>query len=163
MVPTDDLYADLFPALEDVEDDPISDTFEEVGYEAKLSINNLGSLFLFLLFQPIQVLFYKILRRMCKFKPTHRIQKYAESKLNSLLWNGLISFYSSTYLITTMIAFLNMFDLRLDSKEHSAIEIFSSLLSLGFVVGSVVIPCTVMISLYIKIKAVHGLKFTDTE
>jgi hypothetical protein len=50
MVPTDNLYANLFPALENVEDDPISDTFEEVGYEAKISINNLGSLFLFLLF-----------------------------------------------------------------------------------------------------------------
>lgn len=28
MVPTDDLYADIFPALNEVEDDPISETFE---------------------------------------------------------------------------------------------------------------------------------------
>jgi hypothetical protein len=28
MVPTDDLYTDIFPALNEVEDDPISDTFE---------------------------------------------------------------------------------------------------------------------------------------
>ena len=53
MVPTDDLYVNLFPALDDVEDDPISDAFEEIGYEAKLSINNLGSLFLFMLLQPV--------------------------------------------------------------------------------------------------------------
>jgi hypothetical protein len=53
MVPTDDLYTFIFPGLESVEDDPISSTFEEVGYEAKLSINNLGSLFLFILLQPI--------------------------------------------------------------------------------------------------------------
>jgi hypothetical protein len=52
MVPTDDLYVELFPALDDVDDDPISETFEQIGYEAKLSINNLGSLLLFMILQP---------------------------------------------------------------------------------------------------------------
>jgi hypothetical protein len=62
-----------------------------------------------------------------------------------------------------MIAFVNMFDLRLDSKEHSAIEIFSSLMSLTFLASSVVIPCLVMATLYIKIKEIHSLRFTDND
>ena len=49
MVPTDALYGELF-GLDDVEDEPISDVFEEIGYESKLSMNNLGSLFLLLIF-----------------------------------------------------------------------------------------------------------------
>ena len=79
------------------------------------------------------------------------------------MWNGLISFYSSTYLITTMIAFVNMFDLRLDGEQYSAIEVFSSLMSLVILVCSVIIPCVIMISLYVKIRAIHGLKLTDPD
>lgn len=83
--------------------------------------------------------------------------------MKSLVWNGLISFYSSTYLITTMIAFLNMYDLRLTAKEYSGIEVLSSLLSVIIIVGSVMIPSVVMISLYLKIQAIASLKLTDSD
>ena len=113
MIPTDDLYESVFRVSE-AEDEAVSDKFEEIGYESKISIVNLGSLFLFILIQPIQIVFYRLVKNACKNKEgkiNKKLHKYADNKLKEICWNGLIDFYRSTYLCLTMIAFINMYDL----------------------------------------------------
>ena len=158
MIPTDDLYAKLF-SLDDVDDEPVSAIFEEIGYESKLSMNNLGSLFLLLIFQPLQIFIFKMLKKacFCKKEPIAKtVTKISDSRLDSLIWNGLLSFYQSTYLVTTMIALINMHDLRLDSEKYSFIEVTSSLLALILLAMAVLVPLIVSISLLIKISEIDN-------
>lgn len=157
MIPTDDLYAKLF-RLDEVDDEPVSAVFEEIGYESKLSMNNLGSLFLLLIFQPLQILIFKILKKacFCKREPIAKtVIKIADSRLDNLIWNGLISFHQSTYLVTTMIALINMYDLRLDSAKYTFIEVTSSLLALFLLAMAVLVPTVVSICLLVKINEIE--------
>ena len=47
LIPTDYVYEEIF-ALESIDDESESEIFEEVGYENRLAVNNIGSLLIFI-------------------------------------------------------------------------------------------------------------------
>jgi hypothetical protein len=163
MIPTDGLYGQIFDVSEDLEDEPKNDLFEEVGYEATLSMNNLGSLFLFMLLQPVQAIILKLIKKLNfykKFKPIKKVKKFAKGQLKSIFWNGIISFYSGAYLVISMIGMINILDLRF-GKDYESIEVFSSILAILFVIFAVTFPFCIGILFFRKLSKIEFLKLTD--
>jgi len=88
----------------------------------------------------------------CKREPiAKRVRKFSDSRIDDLMWNGLLSFYGSTYLVTTMTGLINMFDLRLDSAKYTFIEVACSVIAIVLLVMAVLVPLIVSISLLVKI------------
>lgn len=44
-----------------------------------------------------------------------RLIKYFKSKKEQIFWNAVVSFYFSNYLVLSMIGFISIRDIRLDS------------------------------------------------
>ena len=117
--------------LADLEDDPISEQFESVGYENKSIVYvNLGSLLVFIVLMPITYYLFSLV--LClphkKIKNSDLIKMSClgrwissqkrkfwfsiQTKRDSIVWNGFLRFYTQNYLILTVIGWIGVKDLR---------------------------------------------------
>ena len=85
--PTDYIYALAFNLTND---EPVSDLFESVGYGFKMTINNIGSLLIYILIIPVWALVIFIVKKKCCIK---KIKDFGNRKWQSFIWNGVIDFY----------------------------------------------------------------------
>lgn len=98
-------------------------------------IMNFGSLFLALLFIPVQILFLRFIRSFPGVF-THCMH-YIATKYDSMIWNGLISVFNETYFLLVLTAKLNF--LILFEDNHWA-SILNSVLALVTEAVCIVLP-----------------------
>lgn len=153
--PTDDLYQAQFQ-VNDMEDDALTEQFDLVGYGTMICFSNLGSLLIFMFLQPASILIFVILLlaipRMCCLKLRIRIRK----QLDAMLFNDLIAFYDSNYLVLSIIGWIGMQDLRL-TTDHLMGERLGSLSSICLFTFSLAYPCLVIVTYSCKLKSVKYL------
>lgn len=118
-------------------------------------INNIGSVLLFIIIQPVTIILCKIVKK-CVNPNSNRVSKwvvnFCEKKLDQLLWNGIIGFYTESYLFLSFIGWLSLKDQRL-SSEHTATEKFSTLLGYLLFAFSFIWPVFVHYFVASKFKA----------
>jgi hypothetical protein len=91
---------DLIPAEEpleyifgfsDVEDGSISVTYEDLGYESRLSVNNMGSLFITnVLLPPFYATVLFLMMKILGRKFARKIKQMFQKKFEKLFWNSII-------------------------------------------------------------------------
>lgn len=104
--PVSGAYERWFHFTEITTDHALNDQFNTVGYGSIFLINNVGSLFFFVIINIIAPLILWLLRR---YKPLKRV-KIVQSKIDSLasntLWSGTIGFFASNYLVLSVVSFI---------------------------------------------------------
>lgn len=109
-VPTDDLY-DYMMSMSDYDDSPMRDSeqFESVGYEASLTVTNMGSMFILMVATPVFMILAWTLSWSC-FKACGKPGKWFNSKgqgyLDSMFFNGIIGSIDAGYLVLTITALI---------------------------------------------------------
>lgn len=154
VLPTDDIYGWMFN-FDNFDGKPISDQFSAVGYETTFFVLNLGSLYIFMVLQPIFSMILWYLNCSCSFcfrfmKIRPRIQKY----FKSFYWNGLISFVDSSYLVLCMTAMIGEKDFRF-AAEFTALERFNSVNALLALIVCSAFPVFIAFIYCCKIKSAH--------
>ena len=85
-----------------------------------------------------------------KYYITKKMQKYFDKKYQKLCWNGILEFYTSTYIFLSLIGWMSLYDLRF-GPEYTHTERFSSLFGICLFVYSIVFPmfyCGLLIRKY---------------
>ena len=110
-IPTDEIYEYVFEFSE-VDDEPLSEEFEAVGYESRLTLINMGSLFLVnFLVLPLFLLIALLVFYWFKLcTPGNRITRYlfkkAKGQVDEFFFNGIIMTIDASLLVTTIIALI---------------------------------------------------------
>ena len=79
------------------ESEPFSSSFDELGYQSGYFIINMGSSFLFFLFEAVLISVALIVRRF--FKNCSGLKKIAVSIVNATFYNGIFAFLNSLQII----------------------------------------------------------------
>ena len=86
--------------------EPFSDNFEELGFESKYVLNNLGTMLIFYLLYPILMLLHSILLRLCQCTLCcKRIQK---SLQNLIYYKLIITVVFESYAIVAISCFVGL-------------------------------------------------------
>lgn len=72
------------------------------------------------------------------------LKNFFNSKLESLIWNGYITFYFSAYLVLSMIGWISINDLRFGS-DFTPTENFSSILGVILAAFSILYPILIAV------------------
>ena len=76
LIPTEEIYELIFRSLS-FDDSKLHYNFDVVGYKNKLVINNMGSLFIYILLQPICLGLYRVLAAFFKDMTCKNLLKYS--------------------------------------------------------------------------------------
>ena len=127
VLPTDDIYVPIFGW----NNEPYSDEAELIGYESRYTIENTGSLLIYLICIGLRtLLFYTILKRCDpKFK---RTRSWAKRKQNDFLFSGAIDFYNENYLCIVFSLGINSSSFKLNSLAEFVNNLFAISLSVAF-------------------------------
>jgi hypothetical protein len=139
-VPTDDLYDEYFNFAQ-VEEKSVSDQFEIVGYGATLIIRNMGSMFLILFLNPIVYLIAKVLICFAPASTRNLVKKklLRPWALQNLSLNNFIQFFDSNYMVLSLMAMINLKDLRITS-EYLFVERLNSAFALTWLILQLAYP-----------------------
>jgi hypothetical protein len=109
----------------------------------------MGSLFLYILIQPLYVFFLRVFVALFKDKNSCRkVKQYSHKRLRDFCWNDCLAFYTENYLVLSCVGWLGMFELRF-GKNYQDSENFSSVLAIFLTVFSVTYPLFIAI-FYLK-------------
>ena len=106
IIPTDDIYATIFPSTSSDDLEPLYPNLKYIGMDTTIFLNNLGSLFFMIVLYPFLVVIFYLGKKM----PLKT--KGFKSKLASLdtvlFWNSPIMTITESYSIITMSVFVNL-------------------------------------------------------
>jgi hypothetical protein len=103
-LPVGPLYEKIFK-FEKINDQVLSDQFDNAGYSSIFIVKNIGSLFLISTVEIFISLSLWVTRRF-KLLGAQNLQSKVDSIAERTLWNSLIDFYASNYLVFTVTAFI---------------------------------------------------------
>ena len=140
LIPTDDFY-DNYLNFKSVKEKSYSDQFEAVGYGATLMLKNMGSLFLLLLSIPFTVLIGAIITFIVPKQDwllccRNYVRPWGEEKQK---WNNFILYVDQNYVVLSLMALINIKDLRLTS-EYNFVERFNSAFALIWLIIQILMP-----------------------
>ena len=138
-LPVDPLYDKIFKFSNITTDQALTDQFDSNGYSSIFIIKNVGSLFLIAVLQVTLSIILWLIRECKLFRCSVVIQGKLDSVADGTLWNGLLTFLSTNYLLFTIVCFIESDDLRFGS-EYSATEKFCSFLAVLGMAGLVSFP-----------------------
>lgn len=159
ILPTTWLYDRIFK-FSRIEDSTISEIFNEVGYTNKsLSINNLGSIYIFFTFGPVIALLILLIYkyRLCRKVPKLQ-QRIDQSYKNTLKWKGVLVFCSETYLVICIVASIGIKDVRFGT-DYSFTERYCSFISVFLAGYIILLPLTIAIVYFTKFKSSKPVKY----
>lgn len=114
VLPTDQFYNFLFPALQMLDPGPVNDNFDALGYGSTFFLYNFGSLILTILLIPGLVAITAIFKLIGYFsKLSRRIHFYLASKL---YWGHFLSLLFESYSTIAMCVLINIPHVSLSSK-----------------------------------------------
>lgn len=97
VIPTEYIYEKVFK-ISTLPDSHLSDDFKWVGYQSMLTVNNMASIFAFLIIAPIGVLTLQIFNVCFPFwirfpdKYNKKVQTYVDEIIKGAFWNSPLSF-----------------------------------------------------------------------
>lgn len=86
--------------------DPFSDNFEELGFESKYILNNMGVMVFFYLLYPVFLIIYSIMFRYCR--TSNRCKKFQKSYREQIYWKAIIIVVYESYAIVAMSCFIGL-------------------------------------------------------
>ncbi len=98
-----------------------------MGYEYRMIVGNMGSIFLTMVIWPIVIVFLIGLQKLVPssgliFRPYNKyLRKRVQNYLDKFFWKGVILFIDQCYLVVSFMAMINLTELRFGS-EYSASE-----------------------------------------
>jgi len=99
-LPTDDVYNYIF----DINDEPISENFKELGYETRQFMYNTGSLsFVMLLFPPFILMIFIFSLMPCK-----SVKKYGRKQKKKMFFSRIFMFFEESYMILATSLCINL-------------------------------------------------------
>lgn len=156
-IPVEGVYQDLFD-FENIEDAPISEQFEGVGYGNTLIVQNMGS---FWLMTNISIA-VTILITLAQYLPVKfmfcclgkNVKQRIDNYIQGVYWNGVILFIDANYLCLMMMAMIGLTDLRL-GPSYTHAEHYNSMLTLCVFI--------VLVSYPFVITLIYGILFRSSE
>lgn len=109
IIPADMIYDYIF-TFEEENNDPLTPFFDQLGYSNINSIQNMGSAFLFLLFE-LALLFFVLPITMIL-----RINKLYEWLKRQIIWNSMLRFLIQEYMTLLISSYVNIVKFKLDFK-----------------------------------------------
>jgi len=104
VIPTDSMYMKMF----DIDEEPLSENFEHLGYETRQFLYNSGSISLvIILFFPIMLCVYLI-----GWMPCQSAKKVSARVKNRVLFSGIFSFLIESYMILSVCCCINQTSLK---------------------------------------------------
>lgn len=125
-----------------------------------LSVVNMSSLFVFILFAPLYILTLAIMNKVFPFwkllpkKIDIFIQSHVDQYIKDTFWNSTLKFMDENYLVLTVSNFIQLHLLKLNPKTNHWSAVFSS--SVG-IFGS-----TIVVIFPVIVFVVYALKFKST-
>ncbi len=139
-LPTDIAYNYLFETQSFEDDQALTEQFDIVGYSSRLVYDNMGSLLTFMLLQPVSLIFAYITLWALKYTKKYPrlidlLKHTIRDKIDGFLYNGLIAFYSTNYMVLSVIGNIT----RKDFGKNDSLN-FSSFISWVLTIFSVSFP-----------------------
>jgi hypothetical protein len=139
--------------FESISDEPLSESFEAVGYGNIMIVNNMGSLYIISIFYfgitlLLSIIPYCFYTGPCRFYIRRKIQNY----LDNFYWNGFIQFIDQNYLFFVVMSMIELFDLRLGS-EFTVTERYNSVFAILMIVFLALFPFIIAIVYKCKVRA----------
>lgn len=154
-LPVEGLYQDIFDFI-NIEDAPINDNFDAVGYGNTIIVENMGSLWLITVITISYTLIVTLIRCLPWKSVVCCCKKRLEAKINNYVsevyWNGVISFIDACYLCLLMMAIIGLTDLRLDSS-YTLTERYNSLLGIAVFGILIAFPFVMALIYMVKLKS----------
>ena len=111
--------------------EPFSEEFGLVGYESRYTIENTGSLLIYLFINAIRLAFFQVLSKRCNCCP-NKLKKWAKNRIDGAIWSGSIDFFAELYLNLAFSLGINLSYFMFDSAGEGFNNIFMVLLTLIF-------------------------------
>jgi len=124
LIPTEELYDLIFG----VENEPFSESAENIGYESRYIVQNSGSVSLYISAYGIGIATLTMVRR-CASK-NGRVYSCSNSRINGVKWSGFTNFLNEIYLPMSYIVCINFSALDRGSVSLFFLSSFATLMSL---------------------------------
>jgi len=115
-VPTDNMYIYMF----DIDDTPISENFNALGYETLQFVYNTGSIGLVIFFfLPFSITVY-----LLRFLPFEVCEKYSERKSGKIFFGEFFAFFIESYLILAVCFCINLTNMKWAHDDDHKVRTF---------------------------------------
>ena len=147
IVPTDDIYQQIFG----IEEGGLTEQFEATGYEYTMIIGNMGSMYLIMLAIPAFAILVKFIVCCFPYVKICNLDKKLNGVLKGIFWNDVINYLDQGYMVLSLMAMINLTDLRLGFSATNG-ERYNSLLAIVLMIVIVSFPFVMAFLYYKKIE-----------
>ena len=120
-----DLNDDINDIFDVPDTEPVSDNFDELGFESKYMLSNMGTMIIFYLIYPVLILAHWMVRKLCLANLC--CEKFERSFKHSIYYRWIITVIFESYAIVAISCLIGLQVIGLDSKGlsvHSFLCIF---------------------------------------